>query len=122
MPHLGINDGEMFPLAMHATGAGMWQVICHVANHHFKGMVTNYRVYEDNCPLPPPGQVDTPSGTMAAGPSNTATVAAGVASPSSKSMAMAMTTDAPAASTPATAGQPSGGAGWESGYTSKWRA
>lgn len=44
------NDGEMAPLYMRATGAGLWQVICHVDDHLAKGMVANYWVMQENCP------------------------------------------------------------------------
>jgi len=48
----GANPGEMFALFMNATGVGLWQVICHVADHHSKGMVGDYLVYNETCPLP----------------------------------------------------------------------
>ncbi|CAI9630513.1 hypothetical protein GT037_003415 [Alternaria burnsii] len=49
-----INDGVGKTLYSKAVGEGLWQVICHVQNHHTKGMVANYRVYsKDNCPLAP---------------------------------------------------------------------
>lgn len=48
-----INDGAGHTLYMNATSEGLWQVICHVEDHHQKGMLGNYRVYgEQNCPLP----------------------------------------------------------------------
>jgi hypothetical protein len=50
---ISLNDGVGKTLVMDATGRGMWQVICHVDNHHAKGMVANYRVYSAaQCPLP----------------------------------------------------------------------
>ncbi|TKA65742.1 hypothetical protein B0A49_05267, partial [Cryomyces minteri] len=49
----GINDGEMKTLYMNATGAGKWQVICHVHMHQTMGMVNNYQVhFAGQCPLP----------------------------------------------------------------------
>jgi hypothetical protein len=41
---ISINDGVGKTLLMNATGRGLWQVICHVDNHHAMGMVLNYRV------------------------------------------------------------------------------
>lgn len=75
---ISINDGEMFPLYMNATQPGLWQVICHVANHHFKGMVANYRIYDSDCPLVSPGSADVPNGTASVQASNTATAAPGI--------------------------------------------
>lgn len=50
---ISLNDGVGKSLVMDATGGGMWQVICHVDNHHSMGMVSNYRVYySGQCPLP----------------------------------------------------------------------
>jgi len=48
-----LNDGVGKTLVMNATGAGLWQVICHVENHMNAGMVANYKVYSSNCPLKP---------------------------------------------------------------------
>lgn len=49
---VSLNDGAGHTLYMDATGQGLWQVICHVADHQQKGMVANYRVYgEGECPL-----------------------------------------------------------------------
>jgi FtsP/CotA-like multicopper oxidase with cupredoxin domain len=48
-----LNDGNGHTLYMNATSRGLWQVVCHVNNHHRMGMVGNYRVYgEGECPLP----------------------------------------------------------------------
>jgi hypothetical protein len=41
---VSINDGVGKTLVMDAVGEGLWQVICHVDNHHALGMVSNYRV------------------------------------------------------------------------------
>ncbi|EME42637.1 hypothetical protein DOTSEDRAFT_26207 [Dothistroma septosporum NZE10] len=41
---VSLNDGVSKTLYMNATDAGMWQVICHVSNHHQMGMVSNYLV------------------------------------------------------------------------------
>ncbi|KAI6883316.1 Cupredoxin [Hortaea werneckii] len=50
---ISVNDGEGKTLYMDATGAGLWQVLCHVNFHHTLGMVANYQVYyPDQCPLP----------------------------------------------------------------------
>ncbi|KAI5258094.1 Cupredoxin [Aureobasidium subglaciale] len=49
---ISINDGVGKTLYMDATGPGLWQVICHVDNHQAKGMVANYKVFQNNCPLP----------------------------------------------------------------------
>jgi hypothetical protein len=49
---VGVNDGVGKTLVMDAWGQGLWQVICHVGNHHAMGMVLDYRVYgEGGCPL-----------------------------------------------------------------------
>ena len=53
MPSMSINDGKVHTLVMSAAGVGQWQVICHVNGHNTYGMVANYRVYEDSCPLKP---------------------------------------------------------------------
>jgi FtsP/CotA-like multicopper oxidase with cupredoxin domain len=54
---VSINDGVGKTLVMDAVGKGLWQVICHVDNHHALGMVSNYRVYgAGQCPLPSPGE------------------------------------------------------------------
>lgn len=54
---LSINDGETFTLSMNAQLPGVWQLICHVANHFAFGMQQNYVVYEteggQTCPLKP---------------------------------------------------------------------
>lgn len=56
---VSINDGVGKTLIMSATDIGLWQVICHVNNHHQKGMVSNYRVYKSgDCPLKPLGSWD----------------------------------------------------------------
>ncbi|KAK5742376.1 hypothetical protein LTR17_003388 [Elasticomyces elasticus] len=53
---ISINDGVGKTLYMNATGAGKWQVICHVNWHQTLGMVNNYQVYNaGQCPLPPLG-------------------------------------------------------------------
>ncbi|TKA76881.1 hypothetical protein B0A55_03207 [Friedmanniomyces simplex] len=50
---ISVNDGVGKTLYMNATGAGKWQVICHVNNHQTKGMVSDYQVYfAGQCPLP----------------------------------------------------------------------
>ena len=50
---VSVNDGVGKTLVMDAVGQGLWQVICHVDNHHAMGMVANYRVYgEGECGLP----------------------------------------------------------------------
>jgi len=52
-PSISINDGEHRTLLMNATGAGLWQVLCHVNMHQAMGMVSNYQVYlPGQCPLP----------------------------------------------------------------------
>jgi len=48
----------MYTFNMDAQLPGVWQVICHVAQHLAFGMLQNYVVYEDafggeKCPLPP---------------------------------------------------------------------
>jgi FtsP/CotA-like multicopper oxidase with cupredoxin domain len=48
-----INDGVGKTFVMDATGAGLWQVICHVDHHLSRGMVANYKVYSGSCPLEP---------------------------------------------------------------------
>ncbi|KAH9827085.1 Multicopper oxidase [Teratosphaeria destructans] len=49
---VSLNDGVGKTLVMNATGAGKWQVLCHVDNHHSMGMVSDYQVYyEGQCPL-----------------------------------------------------------------------
>lgn len=50
----GVNMATLF---MQATGAGLWQLICHVDDHLAKGMVANYWVMQDNCPPSTPGEV-----------------------------------------------------------------
>ncbi|KAK5012974.1 hypothetical protein LTR60_004106, partial [Cryomyces antarcticus] len=56
----GINDGEMKTLYMNATGAGKWQVMCHVHMHQTMGMVSNYQVhFAGQCPLPALGSQAT---------------------------------------------------------------
>lgn len=52
-----LQDGQMASLYMQATGAGLWQLICHVDDHLAKGMVANYWVMQDNCPPSTPGEV-----------------------------------------------------------------
>jgi FtsP/CotA-like multicopper oxidase with cupredoxin domain len=47
-----VSPGEMFSLFMNATGVGLWQVICHVTDHHSMGMVGDYWVHNETCPLP----------------------------------------------------------------------
>jgi FtsP/CotA-like multicopper oxidase with cupredoxin domain len=50
---ISINDGVGKSLVMDAVGEGLWQVICHVDNHHALGMVSNYHVYSaGQCALP----------------------------------------------------------------------
>jgi FtsP/CotA-like multicopper oxidase with cupredoxin domain len=50
---ISLNDGVGKTLVMQAYGQGLWQVICHVDNHHELGMVANYNVYPaGQCPLP----------------------------------------------------------------------
>ncbi|KAI6875053.1 hypothetical protein KC338_g971 [Hortaea werneckii] len=50
---ISVNDGEGKTLYMDATGAGLWQVLCHVNFHHTLGMLANYQVYyPGECPLP----------------------------------------------------------------------
>lgn len=39
-----LNDGISKTLYMNATDLGLWQVICHVQDHHQMGMVANYLV------------------------------------------------------------------------------
>lgn len=41
---VSLNDGVSKTLYMNAADAGFWQVICHVNNHHQKGMVADYLV------------------------------------------------------------------------------
>jgi FtsP/CotA-like multicopper oxidase with cupredoxin domain len=54
---ISINDGVGKTLVMDAVGEGLWQVICHVDNHHALGMVSNYRVYNaGQCKLNKPNQ------------------------------------------------------------------
>jgi FtsP/CotA-like multicopper oxidase with cupredoxin domain len=48
---LGVGEGKA--LYMNATVPGLWQVICHVNDHHQMGMVGNYRIYNGDCPLSP---------------------------------------------------------------------
>lgn len=49
---VGVNDGEGKTLYMDAANPGVWQLVCHVAGHQNKGMLSNYRVYgEGRCPL-----------------------------------------------------------------------
>ncbi|KAI7720420.1 Cupredoxin [Hortaea werneckii] len=51
-PSISINDGEHKTLFMNATGAGLWQVLCHVNMHQSMGMVSNYQVhFAGQCPL-----------------------------------------------------------------------
>lgn len=57
MATMDLHDGGMAALYMHATGAGMWQLICHVDNHLGKGMVANYWVMQDSCSASTPGEV-----------------------------------------------------------------
>ncbi|KAL2353108.1 putative multicopper oxidase [Cryomyces antarcticus] len=60
MPSISINDGEMKTLYMNATGAGRWQVMCHVHMHQTMGMVSNYQVhFAGQCPLPALGSQAT---------------------------------------------------------------
>lgn len=50
---VSINDGVGKTLVMDAVGEGIWQVICHVDNHHAMGMMSNYRVSgEGECRVP----------------------------------------------------------------------
>ncbi|KAK3076949.1 hypothetical protein LTS18_011579 [Coniosporium uncinatum] len=54
-----INPGEGFNLYMRPAIQGVWQVICHLANHLSMGMQANYRVWpEHSCPLPPLAEAD----------------------------------------------------------------
>jgi hypothetical protein len=48
-----VSPGEMFTLFMNATGIGLWQVICHVSDHQAMGMVGDYWVHDEPCPLLP---------------------------------------------------------------------
>lgn len=41
---VSLNDGVSKTLYMSASDTGLWQVICHVSNHHQDGMVANYLV------------------------------------------------------------------------------
>lgn len=41
---VSLNDGVSKTLYMNAVDTGLWQVLCHVSNHHQKGMVANYLV------------------------------------------------------------------------------
>lgn len=50
---VSLNDGTGHTLYMNATSPGLWQVVCHVNDHHQKGMLGNYRVYGEDCPLEP---------------------------------------------------------------------
>ncbi|KAH0282181.1 Cupredoxin, partial [Aureobasidium sp. EXF-3399] len=50
---IALGDGVGKTLVMDATGPGLWQVVCHVESHLSAGMVANYKVYSDNCPLKP---------------------------------------------------------------------
>ena len=54
---MSIGVGEMFTLRMDAQLPGVWQLICHVADHDAFGMQQNYIVHETEdgatCPLPP---------------------------------------------------------------------
>lgn len=53
-----LQDGNMATLFLQATGAGLWQLICHVDDHLTKGMVTSYwAMQEENCPPSTPGEV-----------------------------------------------------------------
>lgn len=49
-----LNDGAGHTLYMNATSQGLWQVLCHVGDHHQMGMLGNYEVYGsgEGCPLP----------------------------------------------------------------------
>ena len=50
---IGLNDGNGKTLITTAYNVGLWQVICHVDDHHNMGMVSNYMVYKSgSCPLP----------------------------------------------------------------------
>ena len=42
---VSLNDGVSKTLYMNGTGVGLWQVICHVNDHHQNGMVSNYLVH-----------------------------------------------------------------------------
>lgn len=47
-----INDGEMYTLFMKPGLEGVWQIVCHVANHLGEGMQALYQVFkEDECLL-----------------------------------------------------------------------
>lgn len=50
---VSVNDGAGHTLYMDANNKGLWQVICHVGDHHQMGMLGNYRVYGEGefCPL-----------------------------------------------------------------------
>lgn len=48
---VSMNDGIGKTLFMNATGEGLWQVLCHVGDHHQHGMVSNYLVHGESCPL-----------------------------------------------------------------------
>lgn len=109
---------------MNATGAGKWQVICHVANHNAGGMEANYRVYGPNsaCPLPPPAEANMPSGTATPLPSTTpvatATIAGGnaqVTDPYTAQQANPSTSTVSGASASATG---SNGSGYNNGQGS----
>lgn len=51
-----LQDGVMASLYMQATGAGFWQLICHVDDHLANGMVARYWVMQNNCPPSTPGE------------------------------------------------------------------
>ena len=40
----------MVTLYMNATGAGNWQLICHINEHVSKGMMTYYNIKSEECP------------------------------------------------------------------------
>lgn len=42
MLYAGLNDGEGKTLYMNATGAGKWQVLCHVNHYQTLGMENDY--------------------------------------------------------------------------------
>lgn len=57
MATMDLQERYMATLFMQATGAGLWQLICHVDDRLGKGMVTNYWVMQENCPPSTPGEV-----------------------------------------------------------------
>ena len=52
----------MMALFMTANVYGWWELICHVADHQAKGMVANYWVHKQPCPLRPLRPTKIPQG------------------------------------------------------------